>query len=404
MTLNEFFKYCMLYFYKIFQNAHSMIFTFNSNHRGSLLFIILFLGSRIVLAQEPIEVFKPSGKVWGYAFADAYYKASGDTATWASRAEYSGVPDDVYAFAVRRMYLGYDYNISPTFSTSVLLEGNDGIITSKGDRSVTIKALNIRWKEIYKGADLVFGQTSTLAFSMFSEKVWNYRSIEKTITDMRGIRSSSDLGIALHGRLDSAGTYGYNFMIGNGTATRPEDLTQSGKHKIYSGDVFAYFLDRKIILDLYADYQTAINDRNFTTLKGFIGYQTDPFTIGVELLTQQQSNAKSDQTDIAAFGFSVFARSTLIADKLNVFARFDSFNPDRNYREADILTVYSRSTMLRHYDETFFVAGLDIMPHRNVHIMPNIWINSYSAKGEADLLPERDTDIVPRLTVFFIYR
>lgn len=371
-----------------------------------LWFTICFLvpvGNQIV-AQTDSDVFKPSGKVWGYGFTDFYWKAGGDTATWASRAEYSGVPKDVYAFAIRRMYLGYDYNISPRFSTAALLEGGDGFLTSRGDRTVTIKALNLRWKGVYKGADLLIGQMSTLAFSYIAEKVWNYRSIEKTIADQRGIRSSSDLGIAVLGSLDSLNRFGYNLMIGNGTGTRPEELTEGGKHKIYSADVYGYFLDRKIILDVYGDLQTGLNDRNVMTLKGFAAYQSDVFAIGTEVLTQVHHNVKSDGTNASPFGISLFARGQLIKDKLDVFARYDTFDPDSDYRDEDALTSFNASAMSRHYDEQFFVAGFDITPHRNVHIMPNIWINSYSPKVDNEILVERKADIVPRITFYFIYR
>src|SRR5687767_15649114 len=102
-----------------------------------------------LIAQSAKE--EPPGKVWGYGFTDFYHKAGGDTATWSSRAEYSGVPKDVYAFAIRRMYLGYDYNISRTFSTQVILEGGDNFLTTRGDRSVTIKTLYLRWKGFFKG-------------------------------------------------------------------------------------------------------------------------------------------------------------------------------------------------------------------------------------------------------------
>src|SRR5687768_6626859 len=371
----------------------------------SLLFILLYIFAASDLnAQAGAEDFKPSGKVWGYAFGDFFVKAGGDTATWASRAEYSGVAKDVYAFAIRRMYLGYDYNISPKFFTSALLEANDGLLSQKGDRTVTIKALYLRWKNIYQGADLLAGQMSTLAFSQVSEKVWNYRSVEKTITDQRGIRSSSDLGIAVHGVFDSIGNYGYNLMVGNGTSTRPEDLTPSGKHKLYSGEVYAYLLDRNIVLDLYGDYQTSPNEKDVMTLKGFVAYQSDPITIGVEVLTQTQQNAKPDSTNTSPLGFSVFARSVLIKDRLSAFVRFDSFDPDRLYRDSDIISAYNPSNMHRHYEEQFFLAGLDFSPHKNVHVIPNIWINSYKAKGESSLLPERKADIVPRMTLYFIFR
>ena len=366
--------------------------------------VIVFTFSSVVKAQAPEETFKPTGKVWGYGFTDFYVKAGGDTATWASRAEYSGVPENVYAFAMRRLYLGYDYNISPRFSTAALLEGGDGFLTARGDRTVTIKALNLRWKGIYEGADLLIGQMSTLTFSYISEKIWGYRSIEKTVADQRGIRSSSDLGVALLGTFDSLGTFGYNLMVGNGSGTRPEELTDAGKHKIYYGELYAYLFDRKIVLDLYGDYQTGINDRNVFMIKGFAAYQTDAFTVGAEVFSMTQNNVKSDGADASPLGISVFARSVVVKDKLSAFARYDSFNPDQNYRDQDALLSYNPSVMSRHYDEQFFVAGLDFSPHKNVHIMPNIWINSYSPKAENEILVERKADVVPRVTFYFIYR
>ena len=375
-----------------------------STKLATISFVALYFFCLPYLFAQTSSEFKPSGTVWGYAFMDFYWKAQGDTATWASRAEYSGVPKDVYAFSIRRMYLGYDYNISPRFSTTALLEASDVLLSTKGDRTVTIKALNVKWKNFFNRADLIIGQMSTLAFSNFAEKVWNYRSIEKTIVDQRGVRSSSDLGIAIHAKLDSAGNYGYNVMMGNGTATRPEDLTQAGKHKIYSGEVFGYFLDRKLLINPYVDLQTGIDGKNVITLKGFFAYLSDPFTIGVEILSQQFAKVKSDGSDANVVGVSAFARGRIVKDKLTGFVRYDSFNPDNLYRTQDALTVYNPATMFRHYNEQFFVAGLDFTPHKNVHFMPNLWINSYEAKAENDVLVDRKADVVPRLTFYFIFR
>ena len=370
-----------------------------------LLFLLVSISFiPFISGQETKEEFKPSGKVWGYGFGDFYIKMGGDTAKWSSRAEYSGVPKDVYAFAIRRMYLGYDYNISPKFSTSALLEGSDVLLSTRGDRTVTIKALNLRWKGFYPGADLVIGHQSTLTFSFIPEKVWNYRSVEKTISDQRGIRSSSDMGVAIYGVFDSLANFGYNLMVGNGNATRPEELTPAGKHKVYYGELYGYFLDRKIVLDLYADYQTGLNEKNFFTLKPFAAYQGENFTIGGEVLFQTQFNQKSDGSDATPLGISLFARSVVVKNKLNAFVRYDTFDPDNSYRTEDVIQAYNVSNMFRHYDEQFFLAGLDWTPHKNVHIMPNIWINSYSPKAESSLLVDREADIVPRITFYFIYR
>lgn len=337
-------------------------------------------------------------------FNDFFWKASGDTATWASRAGYSGVPEDVYAFAIRRAYLGYDYQWSPQFSASILLEGNDVLQVTRGDRSVTIKSLHVRWKDIYPHTDLLVGQIPTLAYTFIIEKMWGYRSVEKTIMDARGLRSSSDLGVALMGKMDSLGNYGYNLMIGNGSGTRPEELTQSGKHKLYSGEFYAYLLDRKLVLNLYTDYMTGLNDRTVFTIKGFAGLQLPAVTIGAEVFSLTQNNTKSDGTDIKAFGFSLFARAPIVKDKLMVFARYDSYDPDNAYRQQDSPSAYQGSNMFRHYNEGFFLAGLDFAPHKSVHIIPNIWINSYDAKTESDVLVKREPDIVPRVTVYFTTR
>jgi hypothetical protein len=98
------------------------------------------------------------------------------------------------------------------------------------------------------------------------------------------------------------------------------------------------------------------------------------------MMHQTLNNIKSDGTDAIPFGYSVFARGMIVKDKLGYFARYDSFDQDLNYRAQDIPPVYNRSTMFQNYDEQFFVAGFDWSPHKNIHFMPNIWINSYSAK------------------------
>jgi hypothetical protein len=130
-------------------------------------------------AQSSTEEFKPSGKIYGYFFGDYYVKAGGDTATWAAGQNIPLCPKDVNAFALRRMYLGYDYNISPTFSTVALLEAQDVFLDTRGDRTVTIKSLHMRWKNIYKRADLLIGQMPTLSYAFLSEKIWSYRSMRK---------------------------------------------------------------------------------------------------------------------------------------------------------------------------------------------------------------------------------
>ena len=66
-----------------------------------------------------------SGRVWGYAFGDYYYKSHADALNRGGSNQYSGIPEGRNAFAFRRIYLGYDYNISKKFSAELLLAAED---------------------------------------------------------------------------------------------------------------------------------------------------------------------------------------------------------------------------------------------------------------------------------------
>ncbi len=140
-------------------------------------------------------------------------------------------------FQFRRVYLGYNYDISPKFSAEFLLACEDdfngasvtqgsagtaiGDVTQGGKFTPYVKYANIRWKNIYKNSDLVVGQP-TPTFASFaktgrndqtSEEVWGYRSIERTISDIRRT-PSYDMGVSLQGWFDNKGNFGYMIMAG----------------------------------------------------------------------------------------------------------------------------------------------------------------------------------------------
>ena len=79
--------------------------------------------------------FKPSGKLWGYTFGDYYYKAHSDPLNRGGANQYTGIEKGRNAFQIRRVYLGYNYEISPKFAAEVLLAAEDNITTSTGATS-----------------------------------------------------------------------------------------------------------------------------------------------------------------------------------------------------------------------------------------------------------------------------
>lgn len=389
------------------------------------LAILQLLCINLLVAQSKTSTdttFKPGGKLWGYTFGDFYYKAHTDAQNRGGANQYTGIEQGRNAFQIRRAYLGYNYDIHPKFSVELLLAAEDNInsingtlsgdLTANGKFTFYIKYANIRWKNIWKGTDLIVGQLATPAFPLLAEPIWGYRSIERTITDIRRT-PSFDLGASLQGKFDpESGNYGYNVMVGNGTSARPEN----DKFKWFYGDVYAKFLDKKLIFDLYADYQrlnwTSTFHHSRNMVKGFAAYTTPSFTVGAEAFVNHgqqdivgNKETSKDTVSANAAGISLFARGTIIKDKLGCFARFDSYNPDTKYNDFNY-TTYSGLTSAYEPNnkEKFITAGLDFTPMKNVHFMPNIWYNRYKSEnsnltGSAD----HDYDLVYRITFYYVY-
>ncbi len=115
---------------------------------------------------------------------------------------------------------------------------------SNSKLSFYVKLANIRWKNIWKGTDFVFGQQATPAFPLLSEKIWNYRSVERTIADIRRT-PSYDLGAGLQGVFDpKTKNFGYDILIGNGSSAKPAATS----FKWFYGDIYHWFFNKKIVL------------------------------------------------------------------------------------------------------------------------------------------------------------
>ncbi len=353
-----------------------------------------------------------SGKLWGYMFGDYYVKAQADSLSRGSSSQYSGVPKNRNAFQIRRLYLGYNYNITKKFAAEVLLEAAPGEGLTDTKLAFYIKLANLRIKDLWKGTDLILGQVGTPGFSMSSEPIWGYRSIEKTVIDIRGT-PSYDLGASLQGKFDpKTGNFGYDLMAGNGTGAKPE----GDNFKWLYGDIWGKFLDKKLYVNLYVDYNglspVAGMKHSRSMIKGFVAYTVPTFTIGVEAYNNHLKNDNQateistgnvDVLSVDASGLSVFVRGTLVKDKLNFFARTDFFNPD-NKIDNNKYNKYVGNT--GGYNdpstkENFITAGLDFTPMKNVHLMPNLWLNHYKNQGFATKY--NVSDVVGRLTFYFVF-
>ncbi len=400
-----------------------------------------------------------TGRVWGYVFGDFYYKGDGDSLNRGGANQYTGLPQGRNSFQFRRVYLGYDYNISNKFSAELLLAAEDnfpaynpptsgaasGDLTANGKETFFIKLANVRWKGIWKGTDLIIGEQGTPSFSMMSEKIWNYRSIERTVADIRRT-PSYDMGAGLQGTFDpKTKRFGYNLLVATGNSDKPS----SNSFKWFYGDIWGTFLDKKLFVDLYADYERLNwapgwhHDRQM--IKGFVAYNTPIFTIGVEgYINTIRQDAKAtlltpvgahlaDTINTSARGLSLFLHGDITPNKLRWFARVDTYNPNHNvnndkykgYNPLSSPSGYSAGSYKITYGsngaatnatavgdatssvgditskEVFATAGLDFTPIKNVHFEPNVWYNHYASQLASGKMASHD--LVYRMTLFYTF-
>lgn len=389
------------------------------SHFKIILSLFLIAFSLNSMAQDTTKTksdFKPSGKIWGYAFGDYAYKLHADSAQ-RGNTQYSKLAKDYNSFNIRRVYLGYDYQFTPNISSQLLLahessfEANPGSsdVLPDNNRSVYIKAMNIRFKNVIPRATIVAGQQSTPTFATLTESIWGYRSIEKTIADMRGISSSTDLGVGVYGKIGKNENVGYDVLIGNNNGAK---LENNNFKKIYTS-LYVYFLDKKLVLQGNFEHDRSASQpvhKDISTFKAYAGYKTSTTTIGVEAFMQTQTNntsyiqgipptADTIFTNVKPSGISFYLTQQLTKDKLNFFARFDIYTPDSKFNTDNSYIKGYNTTK-----EQFATIGLDFIPSKNIHIMPNLWYNGYRSKlnGASGNL-KNDYDLEGRLTLYFTF-
>lgn len=311
-----------------------------------------------------------SADVSGLAYFDYFYNIDGST-----------IAPDSSAFTFRRIYLTADSKLNDTFSARFRLEADGAQLTSKGKLGVFVKDASLKWNGFVEHGALVAGLTATPLWT-HSEKVWGYRSIEKTLLDYRDIGTSADVGVALLGTFGEKGPFGYSVLLANGAGQKPED---SRTKKLY---VAFPITSGPWVLEPVADFESVAGDRDRRTLKLFVGHTREKGSVGLEGFYRTNSNAGPMGDDAIPIGISGFGRYT-VAEGVQVFGRFDYFDPDSERDSGQ-------------YTETLILLGVDYAKTKEVHIVPNASIVSFS--GKDDGMPDRDANIVARITLVYSYK
>lgn len=362
----------------------------------TLVILALIIINQPTFGQEE-EKFKPSGKVWGYMFGDMLYKVGGDTLKF-GKGEYANMPKDAIGGKLRRVYFGYDYNISPKWSTRFLSEGTAGTTTPAGNFGMVIKLGYLEFKDVIKhipNSTLRLGLIPTPVFA-FPEKSWGYRSVEKEALDLRGLGNSVDQGASFQGSFDTKNTAGFTLMIGNGSGNKPI----IGKHLEYYASVHKKFFNNKLNVEFMFDHKKVDSELSSTLTRLFLSYELPHFRFGAEVAP---NNVKEKVTvegvkkvvNTEPLLASTFASAELYKN-LWLFLRFDYLNPDLNYSSS-----YKYANIGQNYNESLFIGGLQWLVNSNVNVMPNLYVSTYHRKTE--VFTHRKPDIVMRTTAYFVF-
>jgi hypothetical protein len=357
---------------------------------------ILITGLLCLMATSFYAQEESGGKFSGLMFGDYFYNILRDSLINDLNNKALDGEKDLNGFQFRRIYFTYDYKISDQFSTRFRLESQTSVNVNGTIFTAFIKDAYLNWKNIFEGSNFIFGIQPPPTYAV-SEEFWDYRSLEKTIMDLRGIASSRDFGASLKGRLNSSGSVKYWLMYGNGNTNGSE------------GDKFkrAYtHIDlqpsKEFRLTLYGDYrfkpekeytqvdQSFNNDALTSAL--FLGYQNnDNFRVGAESFWQIFYNdliqTEADTYKIMnrnALGLSLFGWLKFTESIVGI-GRYDYYDP--NF-----------SGDYKGDSRNYFILGLSFRLHEKVTITPNFQLETYEKPVNG---PSIDPSLTGRITFYY---
>jgi len=252
-------------------------------------------------------------------------------------------------FELERSYLGYQFNISPSWSAKVLFDiGNPKVIGSDLERVAYVKNAMITWNpgKFTLNAGLVSLEQVNL-----QEKFFGYRYIMKSFQDEYKFGTTADMGIVAKYKFANWVSADITFVNGEGY----KKLQADNKFRYGAGITlnpcklltFRAYYDR-------ADHQDIdTSGKAQENLSLFIGVKNDYFAIGAEwndLFNAKFVNAKHQ------YGSSVYFR-VILPKNFELFGRWDYLFSNNDWNLAK--------------DGQVAFLGFQYSPIKYVKIAPN---------------------------------
>ncbi len=264
--------------------------------------MLLLLTAPGRLPGQEQEGFEPSGKVSGVIYSNFH---KGITRT----------PGSDAAFEITRVYLGYEYFMTPETSGRITLDiGSPDDISpfSKLRRYAYFKFAYAEWE---KGKwELQFGLIGTLHYKL-QEQLWGRRYLRKAFADEFKLGASADLGIRMVCQISPLLSGDVTMMNGEGF-TR---LQMDDSFKYGAGVTFGRPDSRTG--RVYADFM-----KNGESQVSWAAVASAPFLKKASLTLEynyQHNHALTRGHDL--FGWSAYGRCD-IGNRCQLFARYDQLH------------------------------------------------------------------------------
>ncbi|MBN1927400.1 MAG: hypothetical protein JW798_16310 [Prolixibacteraceae bacterium] len=305
--------------------------------------LFLFIAIGISVSAQNENEFQPTGKVFINVFSN--FNASFS----------DGVNES--AFALDRVYFGYQYNLSENFSGKLNFDiGNPGV--GKLEMVAYIKNAYITYAK--NRFSVNFGMISTTQFKV-QEKFWGYRYIMKSYQDEYKLGSSADLGISAS--YDFTDWLSADVILVNGEGYK--NVQADNDYRAGFGLSLAPV--KGLTLRGYFDALTSENMQ--TSVASFVGYKFSKGSIGIEY-NMQNNTGKESGRELS--GISSYATLSLIKN-MKFYARYDMIASN----------VIDGASWNLSKDGSLIMAGFEYQPVKGVKFAPNyrLWDPADGAKA-----------------------
>ncbi len=279
-----------------------------------------------------------------------------------------------HGFWIRRIYFGYNTQLSEKFSARVRFEMNSPAY-EEGTLDPYIKNVHLQYA-LSDGVNLTAGIIEPPSFDRV-EKFWDHRYIEKTPADLFKFASSRDFGLALDGK--TKGGLVYTVMYGNYSSNKSEDNQGKGVYGRLGYESKSFYIEAN-------GHVSSDSGSDYLFLSGFAGIKGDWGNVGANYIYLDKSKDGVDGESMSC----VSAFTTLKLGKTtNAVLRYDHMlDPALKH-----VTGYLRF----HPDAParMVIAALTFDVHKMVQLSPNV---KYVFYGDSAMGSKPESDFYINLT------